>query len=113
RSGADLLSWRFQMIRRFTFCLVFLASPALFASSSAATAPASAPAVMGVVADPTGAIVPGAQVDLVDDSGAVTGSCLSSGDGSFQVTPPHPGAFTLVVSEAGFETIKTPIVVAA
>jgi hypothetical protein len=101
------------MIRRFALCLLFLVSPALFASSHASVPPPSTPAVTGVVADPTGAIVPGAQVDLVDDSGAVAGSCLSSGDGTFQVTPPHPGNFTLVVSETGFETIKTPVVVAA
>ena len=66
-----------------------------------------------MVADPTGAIVPGAQVNLVDDSGAVAGSCRSGDDGTFQVEPPHTGNFTLVVSEPGFETIKTPLVVAA
>src|SRR5579863_3776733 len=100
------------MIRRLALCLSFL-SPSLFASSPAAPPPAPAPAVNGVVADPTGAIVPAAEVDLVDASGSVAGTCHSGGDGSFQLVPPHAGNFTLVVSEPGFETIKTPVVVAA
>ena len=100
------------MIRPFALCLLLTASPALFSSSPAAPPPASNPPVSGVVADPTGAIVPGAQVDLVDTDGSVAGSCHSGGDGTFQMVPPHTGNFTLVVSEPGFETIKTPVVVA-
>jgi hypothetical protein len=65
------------------------------------------------VSDPTGAIVPGAQVDLVDTDGAVAGSCRSGDDGTFQVVPPHAGNFTLVISGPGFETTRTPVVVAA
>src|SRR5215469_16588703 len=101
------------MIRLSALALFLAVSPALFASSPAAPPPASAPAVSGVVADPTGAIVPGAQIDLVDTNGTVAGSCHSGDDGSFQVVPPHDGSYTLVVSEPGFETIKTPVVVAA
>ncbi len=101
------------MIRHLVLLSALLASPALFASSPAATPPTPPPAVNGVVADPTGAIVPGAQIDLVDADGAVAGSCVSNGDGSFQLVPPHAGNFTLVISEPGFETIKTPVVVPA
>ena len=101
------------MIRRFALCLFFTVSPALFGSSPAAAPSRSNPPVTGVVADPTGAIVPGAQIDLVDTNGSVAGSCQSGGDGTFRVVPPHAGNFTLVVSEAGFETIKTPVIVAA
>ena len=65
-----------------------------------------------MVADPTGAIVPNAEIDLVDSNGALDGSFRSGGDGSFTVTPPHPGSFTLVISEPGFKTIKTPVTIA-
>ena len=61
---------------------------------------------------PTGAIVPNAEIDLVESNGALDGSFRSGGDGSFTVTPPHPGSFTLVVSEPGFKTIKTPVTIA-
>ena len=43
----------------------------------------------------------------------MTGSAHSGGDGSFQLTAPHPGSYTLVISEPGFETVHTPVVIAA
>src|ERR1700759_4514032 len=101
------------MIRRLTLLLVLLAPSAVFASNPAATPPPPEAAVNGVIADPTGAIVPGAEVDLVDTTGTVAGSCHSGDDGTFQLVPPHSGNFTLVVSEPGFETTRTPVVVAA
>src|ERR1035437_10260085 len=101
------------MIRPLALVLVLLAAPSVFGANASTAAPPSAASVTGVVADPTGAIVPGAEIDLVDTNGAVAGSFHSGGDGSFQIVPPHPGSFTLVVSEPGFETIKTPVVIAA
>jgi hypothetical protein len=65
-----------------------------------------------VVADPSGAIVPGAEVDLVDPSGAITSTVHSAGDGSFLLTAPHTGNYTLIVSEPGFETVQNPVVIA-
>ena len=99
------------MLRPLALALLFM-PVALFASNPFSSAPASTSLIKGVVADPSGAIVPGAQIDLVDANGAVAGSFQSDGDGNFQVTSPHPGNFTLVVSEPGFETIKTPVVIA-
>ncbi len=101
------------MTRHIALLLTLLVPPFLFASSPATPPPSHGPAVSGVVADPTGAIVPGAEVELFDTNGTVAGSCRSGDDGSFQVIPPHDGSFTLVVSEPGFETIKTPVVIAA
>jgi hypothetical protein len=69
--------------------------------------------VHGVVADATGAIVPGAEVDLLDTTGAVAGTIHSDGEGNFQLAAPHSGSFTLVVSEPGFDTVRTPVMVAA
>ncbi len=101
------------MIRTLALVLFLLASPVVFAASATSAPPAAPPSVTGVVADPSGAIVPGAEIDLVDTDGTLEGSFHSSDDGSFQIVPPHAGSFTLVVSEPGFETIKTPFVVAA
>jgi hypothetical protein len=92
---------------------VLLSSSAVFAANPSSATPLSTPPITGVVADPTGAIVPGAEIDLLDASGAMAGSYHSGGDGTFQVVPPHPGNFTLVVSEPGFETTKTPVLIAA
>lgn len=73
--------------------------------------PGSKPAnvVRGVVADPSGAIVPNAEVDLLDSTGAVTATLHSDGEGNFQITTPAIGNFTLVVSEAGFDTVRTVV----
>jgi hypothetical protein len=65
--------------------------------------------VKGVVADPSGAIVPNAEVDLVDDKGAVAATLHSDGEGNFQLTAPEIGDYTLVVSEAGFDTVRTVV----
>jgi len=99
------------------FCLAapaaLIAAPYKPANSLPTSAPAAlSPApITGVVADPTGAIVPGAEIDLVDASGAVSGTFHSSEDGSFQVQPPRAGSYTLVISEPGFDTTKLPVLV--
>jgi len=101
-------------MRSLAWSLLLLAPLAASASTpSGPTSPPQPPSVQGVVADPTGAIVPGAEVDLVDPSGAVTCTGHSSGDGSFQLTAPHPGSYTLVISEPGFETVHNAVVIAA
>ncbi len=101
------------MFRSLATLALILAPAALFSSTDSKTAAPPAPPITGVVADPTGAIVPGAEIDLLEENGSTAGTYHSGGDGSFQVVPPHPGSFTLVISEPGFETIKTPVVFAA
>jgi hypothetical protein len=98
---------------RFLVFALFLITFSHFAvaADSSSHSPLPAPAVHGVVADATGAIVPNAEVDLVDPTGAMAGSFHSDGEGNFQVTAPHAGNYTLVVSEPGFETIRTLVVI--
>jgi Carboxypeptidase regulatory-like domain len=104
------------MIRPLALFFCFAATAALAAAPNTPTNAPASPApvpIAGVVADPTGAIVPNAEIDLVDATGAVAGTFHSGADGSFQVQPPHTGSFTLVVSEPGFETTRMPVVAAA
>ena len=78
------------------------------------TQAASAKTVLrGSVADPTGAIIPGAQINLLDATGAVVAKSSSAADGSFQVSPPGPGVYTLVVTKAGFKTVQSQVTVTA
>ena len=93
--------------------LITFSSAAVYAGSASAPSAPASPAVSGVVADVTGAIVPGAQVDLVDATGTVAASFHSDGEGNFRIVAPHAGAWTLVVSEAGFDTVRTPVTLAA
>ena len=85
--------------------------PALLGEVAPGTKPGAV--VRGVVADPSGAIVPNAEIDLVDASGAVTATLHSDGEGNFLVTAPAIGDYTLVVSEAGFDTVRTVVKLAA
>lgn len=86
---------------------------AVWASTTSAMPQSTSTSLHGVVADQNGAIVPGAEVDLVDASGAVAGSVHTDSAGSFQLTAPRVGQYTLVVSEQGFETVKTPVTIKA
>ena len=99
---------------RFSALAVFLLSPvAVLAvnSSPSNSKPAPAATVQGVVADPTGAIVPNAEVDLVNADGSIAGTTKSDGVGNFEMAAPHAGSFTLVISEPGFGTVHLPVTV--
>jgi hypothetical protein len=100
------------MFCRFALALAFAPS-VLFASAAPPPAEPRITVITGVVADPSGAIVPGADIQLLDSNGTVAGDIHSGGDGSFEILPPHPGNFTLIISEAGFDTVKAPVVVLA
>ena len=100
-------------MRPLALSIAVLLSPlAIYGVTPPPSAPPAAPALSGVVSDPSGAIVPNAEIDLVETNGAVAGSFHSAEDGSFKVVPPHPGDFTLVVSEPGLETIKRAVTIA-
>jgi Carboxypeptidase regulatory-like domain/TonB dependent receptor len=101
-------------MRSFAWLFLFFTPTSVLACKAANPAsPPAAPSIQGVVADPTGAIVPGAEVDLVDTSGAITCTGHSGQDGSFQLSAPRTGSFTLVVSEPGFETVHNAVVIPA
>ena len=93
---------------------ILVSAPAVaLACHTAVQPPPHGPTLRGVVADSTGAIIPNAEIDLMDASGALDGKFQSGDDGSFQVVAPHAGAYTLVVSEPGFKTVTTPVSIAA
>src|SRR5690348_1717191 len=99
---------------RFSALAVLLLSPcAILAlnNSTSPSKPAPTATVQGVVADPTGAIVPNAEVDLMDADGSIAGSTKSGDDGNFLMAAPHAGNFTLIISEPGFETVHFPVTV--
>jgi hypothetical protein len=101
------------MLRCSVFALALLSSATvLFAAATESNSkPAPAPTVQGIVADPSGAIVPNAEIDLVDTDGSIAGSTKSDGVGNFQLAAPHTGSFTLIISEPGFETVHLPVTV--
>jgi hypothetical protein len=99
------------MMRLYAFAagLLFVAPTAVLACNPAVTAQPAAPSVRGTVTDSSGAIIPGAQVQLIDANGAVAATLQSANDGSFKASAPHPGNYTLVVTAPGFDAVRTPV----
>jgi len=68
-------------------------------------------AVTGVVLDPSGAAVPGAQVTLTGTDGVVRGTALTDSTGSFRFEKLGTGLYSLDVQAAGFRETKVDVTV--
>jgi hypothetical protein len=80
---------------------------------SAPPAPVFAPAVSGNVADTTGALIPGAQVELTDAQGQVVKATTTDSSGNFSLAAVPPGDYSMAVSLSGFQTATQAIHVGA
>ncbi len=80
-----------------------LASVAVIALAPAAHAQFRA-SITGTITDPTGAIVPGAQVTLVDTQTGKTLQATTNGAGVYNFNALPPDTFTLTAAMAGFST---------
>ncbi len=88
------------------FVLLSLAGRPVLAQTSAGVA------VRGVVQDQTGAVLPGATVDLVASAGAVVQSTTANGDGAFAFEAVRPGQYQLLARFEGFSPAASPLRVA-
>ncbi len=100
-------------MRSLALAVLAFAPAVAFACHSSVQPPSPGPTLRGVVADTTGAIIPNAEIDLVEANGTVDGKFQSGADGSFLVVAPHGGTYTLVVSEPGFKTVTTQVSIVA
>jgi hypothetical protein len=60
--------------------------------------------VVGVVTDPANALVPGAEVQVVDQATGAVRTATSGADGFFRITNLPPGAYTVTIKVQGFKT---------
>ncbi len=81
------------MRRLLLVCVCFFSS-ALFVSAAYASG------ISGRVLDPTGAVVPGAQITVT--SARITRAVTTTADGTFRVTDLPPGSYVVTVSKPGF-----------
>jgi outer membrane receptor protein involved in Fe transport len=81
---------------------VFALSLLLGSARPALAQIASSVAVTGVVQDQTGAVLPGAHVDLVTAAGAVVQSTTADGAGGFRFDQVAPGQYQLTARFEGF-----------
>ena len=83
---------------------VLFALTAQFTSAQDATG-----RILGVVSDPTGAVVPGAHVTVINIATDLTRTTLSAEDGSYQALLLPIGTYKIVVEHAGFrKTVTDP-----
>jgi hypothetical protein len=109
RSGSRLLC--------LAAALLLLAAPAAaFALEQTAPVPHATPRPQdsaagraltfgGHVQDPTGAIIPGAKIELQHQDGTVVSSAVSDSAGQFRITRPSPGEYRLAIALPGFEPL--------
>ncbi|HYL14626.1 MAG TPA: TonB-dependent receptor [Terriglobales bacterium] len=89
-----------RSIHRCLFLFLF------FASSSAAQSPTGT--ISGIVTDPTGATIAGAEVIVVNDATRVQFVTKSNAEGLYVVPNLLPGGYRIQVSKIGFKTIIKP-----
>jgi hypothetical protein len=78
--------------------LIFLVSPVLVRSQTANTG-----TVLGVVTDPSGAVVPGADVELKDAATGTVRTTATNEAGRFTFVAVKPGTYSVTVSAPGFQ----------
>ncbi len=74
----------------------------LFAFSATAAIAQTTGSLHGKVADPTGAVIPGAKITAKSSSSGQTATATSGGDGSYDIKGLPPGQYTVTVSAQGF-----------
>ena len=67
---------------------------------------ASTGALAGIVLDPSGAVIPGAEVHLTSQQTGDTAAATSDGAGNFHFLLLTPGSYQLQVSKAGFALLR-------
>jgi len=96
-------------MRKFTFSWTVLALLILGAITVQAQTKGS---LGGTVTDATGAVVPGANVEIKNNANGATRTGSTASNGVFQFTDVEPGTYTLTVQSSGFKkTVASNVVV--
>lgn len=98
--GRDSVGRRHVSLRGWALLFTF----ALAAAGSSFGQDASTGAIMGVVSDPSGAVIVGAQVTIVREATGETRRVTSRADGTYLVPLLPPGRYRVEISQAGFKT---------
>jgi hypothetical protein len=70
-----------------------------------ATLAPGAARIAGRITDPTGAAMPGAQVQAYDESGQLLAETAAGGNGSYELSVPAAGAVRLEIASPGFKKV--------
>ena len=78
----------------------------LLTAQPAAAQLAGKGSITGTVMDPSGAVVPGAQITATNTSTGIAVTITSASAGEFTISPLDAGIYTVVVSATGFEKLS-------
>jgi len=92
---------------RFGLCILCL----LLSSLALAQTTISTGSIVGTVTDPTGAVVSGAKVQIINQGTSQVQTTTSSSSGSFSSGALTPGNYVVRVEASGFRTTQMPIIV--
>ena len=87
-----------------------LTAPPHTAAGAAPANMASPTTASGNIADPTGALIPGATVTVTTAAGIVAATTTSDAAGSYILTGLAPGAYVVRATSAGFAPVSTPVI---
>jgi hypothetical protein len=82
--------------------IVFLLLFAVLGTTSAVFAQSANTSLRGVVKDPTGAIIPGSKITLVDNATGRSFSNIASASGEYQFVQIPPAQYTITATASGF-----------
>lgn len=96
-------------------CALHAAAQGPSAEDPAQNAPTTGPAATtatlhGHVADPTGALIPGAKVTLLDTDGKTVASTTADAAGAYEFHGVKPGGYIVKAEFAGFATFQSQII---
>ncbi|MGC2637811.1 MAG: carboxypeptidase regulatory-like domain-containing protein [Acidobacteriaceae bacterium] len=92
----------------FTIAVAFTLAGAIAGYAQQATG-----SIHGQVADPTGAVIPGANVVALTTSGKVAGKAVSDAGGAYAIHGLVPGTYSITATAQGFSAFSVPSIVVA
>src|SRR5262245_32127436 len=91
-------------MRRTVLCITRVASLALLAALAPSTASAQFNAgIQGTVTDPTGALISGAKITLVNKETGRKSEATAGSEGFYRFSSLAPGAYKLIIEREGFK----------
>ena len=85
-------------------------APAEAPTAAAPAAPVTTATLRGYIADPTGALIPGATVTITTQDGNVVTTTTSDSAGSYRIAGLAPGSYIVQASFAGFAPFQSPAI---
>src|ERR1700690_911336 len=93
---------RLKIVRHITLTALFL----LLVQSQRVFGQVDEGAITGTISDPSGAVIPNAQVTLINTDQGLTLTTTTNGSGVYPFSPVRIGHYSLTVASASFTTTK-------